>query len=275
MRFTCQTSLFLVLLLVSYLPLLHAGGLININGMYYESSGKYYIVEDENGVCLRTDQGASWYLSTDEQKAFRSGDEGLYYLEKEVDRPYILTDKKHKFYFKQKLPKKTQEKNNYSSNYSEPIMVIRDSRAMFRSINGEIYATKAEALMGRKGQATIDWERKKAEEEARLRAEEEARRRAEEEERKKMIQMEILWRVEEARREAEKAHREAEAARKIVEEKTYMGPAVILLPHVIDRQSGTVFTPAAGGVVDPRTGVFYQDVGGGYINSQTGQFHPK
>lgn len=45
--------------------------------------------------------------------------------------------------------------------------------------------------------------------------------------------------------------------------------------QVIDVKTGTVFTPAAGGVTDPRDGTFYQDVGGGYVNTKTGHFHPK
>ena len=75
MKHALLATIFLYLFLISGFSAtpLQAGGLIKLNGTYYESSGEYYVEEDEDGVYLKTDQAASWHLSGDELSAFKPG----------------------------------------------------------------------------------------------------------------------------------------------------------------------------------------------------------
>ena len=172
----------LILLVLSFLAFLSAYGfpyllqakdLINLNGIYYISSGKYYVEEDEKGIYLRTDQDLSWYLDKDDLGVFRLGESGLYHLKTNINRPHIVTDKNRLFDINQEAPKnlKTERSDAYTDN---ELYVIIKGTDKFYTKSGDYYVTQDEARMGLKGQPTLEWESKKAKEKARKRAEAEA-----------------------------------------------------------------------------------------------------
>ena len=100
MKHAFLTTIFLSLLFAYCIPSpLQAYEVININGIYYTCSRKYYVEEDENGVYLRTEQDFSWSLDEDDLDIFKLGESGFYYIETKGSKPYILTDKKRVFYF--------------------------------------------------------------------------------------------------------------------------------------------------------------------------------
>jgi hypothetical protein len=113
-RFICS----LVLLFTFFLLCpTYANQVMNINGIYYMSSGKYHVEENENGTILLTDNAGAWILDGDDLNAFKSGDNGIYYTEIDTDTPYILTDKNRRFYItnKELLDKLTQTKKGISA----------------------------------------------------------------------------------------------------------------------------------------------------------------
>jgi hypothetical protein len=74
--------------------------LMQINGLYYVCNQKWrYRVESyKNELFLVAENLDSWRLDEDLSEIFKPGDEGRYYLEKDISKPYIITDKNVRFY---------------------------------------------------------------------------------------------------------------------------------------------------------------------------------
>jgi len=192
MKHSLLTTLFLALLFAYGFPSsLQANELINVKGIYYISNGNYYIDEDEKGVYLRTDKDLSWYLDEDDLGVFKLGESGFYYLETNASKPFILTDKKRIFYINQEVAENLKKGKIDSGKDYEPYEIIKGIDKFYTKGSG-LYVTKEEARRGKKGQPTLEWERKKAEEEAQKRVEEEARIKAEEEEARKKAELKAI-----------------------------------------------------------------------------------
>jgi hypothetical protein len=202
-----------LIFIISSYPL-QAGNLIFFNGGAYETSGEYSVSKDEKGVCLRADNGAFWYLKGDDLRTFKPGDTGKYYYAKDAERPFIITDRKKGFYIEQKPGDDTKQVERTANYYYEPIAVTKGGDQLYNSAYGGLYRTKEEALKGIKGQATLDWEREKAEEEIRKQEELEARKKAEEEYRRQHLLEEAVREAAAAKEAAEETRQELERLRK-------------------------------------------------------------
>ena len=283
MKHSLLTTLLLSLLFSCGIPSsLQANELININGIYYDCNGKYYIEKDEKGVYLRTDKDLSWYLDGDDLDVFKTGGSGFYYLETDTKKPYILTDKKRVFYINQEVAENLKKEIGNSNKFDEPIENIKGFDKFY--VNGRYndhYITPQEARKRIKGQPTLEWERKKrAEEMARIKAELEAI-----EKRRTLAEEEALWESGWARQEAEearqKARREAEWARQEAEEQTrrsytYDPPPQYRSSGAINPYTGEFYPSTGdGGLIRPSDGTYFAPAGpGGVVNSRTGEFVP-
>lgn len=209
---------------------LQASELININGIYYDCNGEYYIEKDEKGLYLRTDKNLSWYLNEADLGVFKPGEKGFYYLEIDASKPFILTDKKRVFYIDQEVAENLKKKRSGSDSDREPIENIKGFDKFYT--NGRYndhYITPQEARKRIKGQPTLEWERKKVKAELEaiererrnrpIREAERARREAERARREAEWEAARLrGETEEARGEADRVRREAEWARQEAEE---------------------------------------------------------
>lgn len=222
MKRILATVIFSTVIFFNYSYPLQAGNLIFFNGGAYEASDKYSVSKDEKGVCLRADNGAFWYLSGDDLKTFKPGDTGQYYHAKNADKPFIITDKKQGFYIEQDLPEEKKQADRSSNHDYEPVIVTKGSDQFYNSRNGDLYITREEVLMGKKGQETLEWEREKAEEEIRKQKEIEAEKQAEAEYRKQQIMLKTLQEAAEARKQAEETKLEIERLRRESESKGHI-----------------------------------------------------
>lgn len=179
--------------------------LFNIGGIYYSSSGSYHIEETEDGLLfLITDRQWGWLVTGDHH--FESGNTGLYHLDKTSKPPCIITDKNRSFYITSPeilneltLPTQSQENDLiHHIKGNETLVSTKRSPA-------DIYKSVDEARRGQKGEATLKWERRKAEEQVRLeserRAKQEAKAKAEAEARNRQ-ELENLRKAAEQRQQA-------------------------------------------------------------------------
>lgn len=190
-----------------------ANDAFEINGIYYISSGSYFIEEDEKGAYLKIDKGFFWYLDEEDSSVFKPGESGLYFMNTEENKPYILTDKNRAIYVGQDVAKLFNNGEKNSERFFEPVEVIKGDENFFANGLGGEFVTKEEAQRGIKGRATLDWEKRKEEEKAQKLEEEQARERAEEAAINRMIMIRALEEARRARTEAEITRQEAEAAR--------------------------------------------------------------
>lgn len=211
----------ILLLIISSRQELKAEGFILINGSYYSVSGSYKIVESEGSVILETDKGASWNLDADDLKVFSPGETGHYHFKENSGKPAIITDKQLGFYVDQEFAKNFQTKDDGESASGEIFQSIRGDELSFGAGN---FATQEEAIRGYAGQATLERERKKAEEASRKQAEEEARLKAEADAKEREA---VMQAIQDAENTALAAKKEAEAANKRLEEMNEKGRFVI------------------------------------------------
>ena len=62
------------------------------------AQGTYYVDRDEDGVYLQTGDHGGWYIDEVDQKIFIIGQTGAYRTGSDRYGPYLLVDKRHKFY---------------------------------------------------------------------------------------------------------------------------------------------------------------------------------
>jgi len=164
-----------LLFALGFAPPLQANELINLNGIYYISDGKYYVEQNENGVYLRTDKNISWDLDDDDLRIFKPGEKGFYYLEIDANKPFILTDKKRVFYISQEAVEILKKERNGPDTSYEPFQVIRGLDSLNTNLFNRYYKNKQDALRGLNGRTKEEWEnqrrvRKKAQGKSELKA---------------------------------------------------------------------------------------------------------
>lgn len=226
----------------------YAEGLLFFNGTYHIANGKYYVEEDAGGVYIRTDKHGKWYLDKKDSENFKIGVSGIYCIETDKKGSFIITDEYRKIYVNQQALKDIRpERNESDEDYYQTVEVIYGLDMLWTNSScSGIYATREEARWCIKGEPTIEWERRKAREEARRRAVLEARRRAELEAQRRAMREMLL----------EEKHRASSR----------------VYPASVDTRGDVVYDPEAGGLVimiDENHGIRL-DAGEASVNPLTG-----